>query len=98
MTGDEIAQVYLGRGEVPAGMQIAEKQLVGYVRLKAIAPGETRTASLTLDPRMLMSWDPALTFQVRSDGTRDKWMRPSGERTLYIGASSDDIRLRLIIR
>ncbi len=91
--GDEIAQVYLGKGEVPVYMQAAKKQLVGYLRLKDIAPGETKTAEITIDPRMLCSWDPGLTLQTRSDGTKDKWLRVTGERQLLVGASSRDIRL-----
>ena len=92
--GDEIAQIYIGKGEVPAHMQIAEKQLIGYTRVKKLAPGEEREVSVDIDPRMLRSWDPALTLQKRSDGTYDKWVLPSGEREVLVGASSRDIRLR----
>ncbi|MBO5503037.1 MAG: glycoside hydrolase family 3 C-terminal domain-containing protein [Lachnospiraceae bacterium] len=92
--GDEIVQLYLGAAEVPAYMQIAEKQLVGYARLKNIAPGETRRAEITIDPRMLCSWDVAGSLKERSDGTKDKWTKVRGERELMVGASSRDIRLR----
>ena len=94
--GDEIAQVYIGKGEVPGNMQIAEKQLIGYARVKKLAPGETREVTLTIDPRMLCSWDPALSYQLRSDGTKDKWMRPAGVREIMVGASSADIRLKAV--
>ena len=93
-SGDEIAQVYLGKGKVPVYMQSAEKQLVGFVRVKNIQPGETRSVSILIDPKMLMSWDPAQTMQTRPDGTKDKWVRITGEREILIGASSRDIRLR----
>ncbi|MBR3644418.1 MAG: glycoside hydrolase family 3 C-terminal domain-containing protein, partial [Parasporobacterium sp.] len=93
-TGDEIAQIYIGKGEVPGYMQIAEKQLIGYIRVKGLAPGEEREVSVTIDPRMLRCWDPAMTLQKRSDGTLDKWVLPSGEREVLVGASSADIRLR----
>ena len=92
--GDEIAQIYIGKGEVPGNMQIAEKQLIGYSRVKNLAPGETREVSVTIDPRMLLSWDPARTYQKRSDGTLDKWMRPAGKREVLVGASASDIRLK----
>ncbi len=92
--GDEIAQLYLGKGEVPAYMQIAEKQLVGYSRVKNIAPGETRHVEITVDPRMLCSWDIAQTFKVRADGTKGKWTRIGGVREFMVGASSEDIRLK----
>jgi hypothetical protein len=32
-------------------------------------------------------------MQVRSDGTKDKWVRPHGTRAILVGAASDDIRL-----
>lgn len=92
--GDEVVQLYLGKAEnVPAHIQMAEKQLAGYVRLRDIRPGETREAAMTLDPKMLCYWDPAMLFQTRSDGTRDKWVRADGPRKLFIGASSADLRL-----
>ncbi len=95
--GDEIAQVYLGKGKVPVYMQCAEKQLVGFARVKDIRPGETRKVSVRIDPTMLMSWDPAQTMQVRPDGTKDKWVRVTGAREILVGASSRDIRLRTTV-
>ena len=95
--GDEIVQLYLGRAEVPDSIQMAEKQLVGYVRLNSIAPGETKEAVMTIDPKMLCYWDPERPLQTRSDGTKDKWVRTSGQRAVYIGASSADIRLESAI-
>ena len=91
--GDEIVQLYLGRAEVPGYIQMAEKQLVGYVRLKDLKPGETREAEMQIDPRMLCYWDPAMLLQARPDGTRDKWVRARGKRAVYVAASSADIRL-----
>ena len=91
--GDEIVQLYLGKTDVPEHIQIAEKQLVGYVRLKDLKPGETRVAEMTIDPKMLCYWDPAMLLQTRSDGTRDKWVRACGERKVYVAASSADLRL-----
>ncbi len=91
--GDEIAQIYLGKAKVPVYMQMAEKQLVGYYRVKNLMPGECREVEVTIDPKMLCSWDPAQTMQVRSDGTKDKWVRPHGTRAILVGAASDDIRL-----
>ncbi len=91
--GDEIVQLYLGRAEAPAHIQMAEKQLAGYVRLKDIQPGEAREATMEIDPRMLCYWDPAMLLQTRPDGTRDKWVRATGDRAVYVGASSADLRL-----
>ena len=69
-----------------------EPEKIRYV----LAPGETREVTLTIDPRMLCSWDPALSYQLRSDGTKDKWMRPAGAREIMVGASSADIRLKAV--
>ena len=96
-SGSEIAQVYLGKTEVPPHLQIAEKQLIGFIRVKDLAPGEERRVTLVIDPRMLCVWDPALTFIRRSDGTLDKWIRPDGPRALMVGASSTDIRLSMTV-
>ena len=97
-TGDEIVQLYLGKAEVPGYIQMAEKQLVGYVRLKDLRPGETREAVMEIDPKMLCYWDPAMLLQTRPDGTKDKWILAEGERAVLIGASSRDIRLTGTIR
>jgi beta-glucosidase len=94
IAGDEIVQVYLGKGDVPEYMQIAEKQLIGYQRIKNLAPGESRKVSIAIDPRMLCSWDIAQTLKERSDGTKDKWFRVPGSRDILVGASSTDIRLQ----
>lgn len=72
---------------------MAEKQLAGYVRLRAVQPGESREAVMTVDPQMLCCWDPAMLLRERGDGTKDKWVRAVGQREIMIGASSRDIRL-----
>ena len=91
--GDEIVQLYLGKTDVPEHVQIAEKQLAAFTRLKDLQPGESRQAHMTIDPRMLCYWDPAMLLQTREDGTKDKWVRAAGRRAVYVGASAADIRL-----
>lgn len=91
--GDEIVQLYLGKAEVPDYIQIADRQLVGYARLKGLQPGERRRVEMTIDPVMLCYWDPAMLLQRRGDGTADKWVRALGQREVLVGASSADIRL-----
>lgn len=93
MKGDEVAQVYLGSADVPAYVQMAQKQLVGYARVKNIMPGECRNVSIIVEGRMLCYWDTALPLKERENGTRDKWFRAAGTRKVYVGASSRDIRL-----
>lgn len=91
--GDEVVQLYLGKAEVPAHIQMAEKQLAGFVRVKNLLPGESRHVSLELDERALYYWDPAKTLVTREDGTKDKWEKATGIRKVFVGASSRDIRL-----
>ena len=93
MAGDEIVQLYLGKALVPEHIQMAEKQLAGFSRLKNLLPGESREAEITIDPEMLCYWDPVMLLQVRNDGTKDRWVRAVGQRKILVGASSEDIRL-----
>lgn len=92
-TGDEIVQCYVGSIPVPAHIQMAEKQLAGFVRLKDLKPGETREAKIDLAEEMLCYWDPELPLIRRPDGTQDKWVLPQGRRKIMVGSSSADIRL-----
>lgn len=91
--GDEIVQVYLGKAEVPSHIQIAEKQLAGFARINGLQPKETRRVSIEMDERAFYYWDPAARLIERPDGTKDKWVRAAGKRTVYVGSSSRDLRL-----
>ncbi|MCD8365361.1 MAG: glycoside hydrolase family 3 C-terminal domain-containing protein, partial [Clostridiales bacterium] len=93
VSGDEIVQVYLGATEVPAHIQMARKQLAGYARVKNLAPQESRQVTLFIEERSLCYLNPAMVLQNRPDGTKDKWVRATGQRDVYVGASSRDIRL-----
>lgn len=96
--GDEIVQLYLGKAEVPAHIQMAEKQLAGFARVKHLLPGESRRITLEVDERALYYWDPAKKLVTREDGTKDKWEKATGVRKVLVGASSRDIRLEEKIR
>jgi beta-glucosidase len=91
--GDEIVQAYLGAAGAPEGVQTAEKQLAGFIRLADIKPGEIKRAVMYMPDRSLCYWDKDAPLSERADGTKDKWTVAKGERILYIGASSRDIRL-----
>ena len=94
VAGDEIAQLYLGETAVPAHIQMAKMQLAGYVRVPNILPGQTRRVSIPVEERMLCYWDARKPLCRQCDGTLGKWVRPTGTRTIYIGASGRDIRLK----
>ncbi len=89
--GDEIVQVYLGAAEVPEGVQMAEKQLAAFARVEDIEPGESKTATMQINERMLSYWDASLELIEREDGTKDKWVLATGDRDVMVGSSSDNL-------
>ena len=93
VTGTEIAQVYLGAGEVPAGVQMAAKQLCGFARIEDLKPGESRSVTVTIPERSFCYWNTAQELVTRADGTKDKWVKTTGSRKVYVGASSADLTL-----
>ena len=94
VTGDDLVQVYIDDGaEIPENVQVAKKQLVAFARVEGIAPGETKTAEMTVEKRMLSYWDDSIELTERADGTRDKWIVADGTRTLMAGGSSDALTL-----
>ena len=93
VTGSETAQLYLGAAQVPDGVQMAKKQLAGYVRVEDLAPSETRTVNITVDNRALCYWNSNSALVSREDGTEDKWTLATGSRSIMVGAASDDVRL-----
>jgi beta-glucosidase len=84
VSGDEVPQVYLGApSNPPAGAQFAVHALAGFDRIE-IKPGETKQVTIHVPLRQLQYW---------SDATRN-WQTAAGRRTVYVGASSRDLRLR----
>ena len=61
--------------------------------MEGIAPGQTKTAEMTVEKRMLSYWDDSIELTERADGTRDKWIVADGTRTLMAGGSSDALTL-----
>jgi beta-glucosidase len=70
--GKEIAQVYLDK----------PFRLIGFTKV-ALQPGEQRRLTVSVDPRLLSTWD------VR----RNSWKQMAGMHKILIGASSKDLRL-----
>ena len=86
--GAGVVQVYLG---FPASAGEPSRRLVGWAKVE-LEPGETRQVTVTLDPnaasRPLSYWD------MSTHG----WEIASGDYTVYVGASSRDIRLTSTLR
>jgi beta-glucosidase len=77
--GAEIAQVYVG---LPAAAGEPPKRLVGWEKVQ-LAPGESKSVSLTLDPLYLS------IFNV----DKDDWELLPGEYKVFAGASSRETPL-----
>ena len=81
---DEVPQVYLGApSEVPEGVQFPVRALAAFDRVH-LAAGEEKTITLHVEPRQLQYWS-----------TRDSaWKVATGKRTVSVGASSRDLRVK----
>jgi beta-glucosidase len=80
--GAEVAQLYLGPPEHTAGTR-PPKWLAGFSRIE-LATDERRDVTISLGKRALSVWS----------SERHVWVPGRGRRTLLVGASSRDIRLR----
>jgi beta-glucosidase len=83
MDSDEVPQVYLGApSTAPVGVQFAVRALVAFDRVRVRA-GETKTVTLHVAERQLQYWS-----------SRDqRWVKPSGPRTVSVGGSSRSLPL-----
>lgn len=82
--GVDIPQVYVGPSpELQLDQPV--KLLGGYRRL-ALRAGEERRVTVRVDERTLSSWDPE----------RHDWVLGTGRRTVWVGASASELRLRTV--
>jgi beta-glucosidase len=79
--GVEVAELYVGDSH--ASVPRPAKELKGFARVN-LKPGETKHVALTLDRR-------AFSFY---DVKKKDWSAESGEFTILVGGSSDNIQLR----
>lgn len=81
MTGKEIVQVYIHDriSKVPRPL----KELKGFAKVE-LQPGETKTVTISLEPRAFAYYHPLYK----------EWVIESGEFDILVGASSSDIRLQ----
>lgn len=63
-------------------METPLKQLAGFTKV-SLEPGEQKLVEIELDSKSLSYWDEEV----------NKWMIPKGKVPIYVGASSQDIRL-----
>jgi beta-glucosidase len=84
--GTEIAEVY---ARLPKGADEPYKRLAGWKRL-TLAPGESQSITVTIDDRVLQTFDEE----------RSAWNLTKGEYQVMVGGSSDDTPLlaSLVVR
>ena len=86
MNADEVPQVYLSvPSEIPQGVQFPVWTLAGFER-ETIPAGGSKDIMIHVAPRQLQYWS----------SREGKWVR-AGKRTLSVGASSRDLRLKQTI-
>ena len=81
--GTDVVQVYVGPPASPL-VEMAEKSLAAFERV-TLAPGASKTLTLHLGPRAWSYWSTST----------HTWSIASGKRTVFVGASSRDIRLQV---
>ncbi|MFP7492415.1 glycoside hydrolase family 3 C-terminal domain-containing protein [Terribacillus saccharophilus] len=80
--GAEVVQVYAGK--LPAkSVETPEKQLAGFEKVE-LAPGKQTSVKIKLDPKAFSYYDE----------DKEEWVMPSGKVHVYVGSSSEDIRLQ----
>jgi beta-glucosidase len=77
--GTEIAEVYV---RLPKGSDEPFKRLAGWARVN-LAPGESKAVTVTIDPRVLQTFDEA----------NENWTLVPGDYQVLAGASSDNTPL-----
>nr|WP_307720281.1 glycoside hydrolase family 3 C-terminal domain-containing protein [Cellulomonas algicola] len=86
VAGTETVQVYVGN--LPTRrVETAPKVLAGWETV-TLAPGERKQVTVTLSPESVSYWDV----------DRDRWQTPTGSVPVYVGSSSQDIRLEGTLR
>jgi beta-glucosidase len=84
--GAEVPQVYLGPAR-PAPVPMERRRLAGFARLE-LDPGQEVTVMIPIGRRELSYW----SVEVHD------WVLAPGRRTVYVGASSRDLRLQRTVR
>jgi beta-glucosidase len=88
--GTEVVQIY--HGELPAQVDTPPKQLLGWARV-TVQPGRQQWVDI---PVRLGTSEHLLSYWRTADDPPQNgaWVTPRGDVPIYVGSSSDDIRLR----
>jgi beta-glucosidase len=86
--GEEVPQIYVSPPQKPpAGIQFAPKALAGFDRI-ALKAGESKTVTLLVPKRRVQYWSEA----------DKRWIDAGLTRTVSVGPSSQDLRLKAVVR
>jgi beta-glucosidase len=88
--GDEVAQLYVGYPESKVERPL--KQLKNFKRL-ALKPGETQTLDFVLKGSDLAYWDDE-SAKPGSGKFQGSWKIEPGKIEVWVGSSSEDVRLK----
>lgn len=84
---DEVPQVYLGApADIPSGVEFPVRALAAFDRID-LSAGQQRTVTLHVAQRQLQYWSTA----------DQKWDLAKGKRTVSVGGSSRDLKLKQTI-
>lgn len=76
------------------GVQQVKYQLVAFAHTPEIEPGGSAEVTVHINQRVFCYWDTAIdddSMYERANGTKDKYVTISGERTLYLAEASDQL-------
>jgi len=83
LAGDEVVQLYLNKPDAaPAGAQFVDSALAGFARV-SLKAGQSTQVTMHVPLRQFQYWSAA----------DSRWITTTGNRTLWVGASSRDRRL-----
>lgn len=84
---DTVAQIYMHSRNSAYGNNVAKKQLIGFMRVKDVEPGETRHVTIPVKMGDMFVWDAVTQSKIVETGDYD----------VMVGAASNDIRLNTIL-
>jgi len=82
VVGSEVVQLYIGLPE-DIGLTTPTRQLKSFVKVKDIAPGQSKTVEMVLDKYAVSYWDAA----------KNNWCARAGKYRVLVGTSSYDLPL-----
>lgn len=84
VAGDEVPQLYLGEPQnPPKNAQFAVRSLAAFTRI-SLQPGQSKVVKLHVRPKNLRYWSTS----------SNRWQVATGQRVVYVGSSSRDLRLQ----